>query len=246
MACHLSVSKTTVGYILTVRSKRQPTYDGKVGIFPFTKVVPAQRKSNNRDRGTLETKPIKALTKVVMRDCIIHKAKWPDWASKEIYIQQGNPTLHITAKDPEFLVVANSDGFKIHLICQPPNSPDTNILDLGFFRAIQSLQHEKPCRGVDELVENVCKAYEELTPQTLNRVFLSLQACLTQILKFKGDNHYKLPHMNKDRLERTDGLPNVLEVDEGIVREVLEYLQQPENNDGSGYDIEALSDAFGF
>ena len=95
-------------------------------------------------------------------------------------------------------------------------------------------------------MENVCKAYEELTPQTLNRVFLSLQACLTQILQFRGDNSYKVPHMNKDRLERTGGLPNVLEVDEDLVREVLEYLRQPENNDGSGYDIGPLTDAFGF
>ena len=54
-------------------SEGQPTYDGKVGIFPFTEAVPAQRKSKNRDRGTLETKPITTLNKEVMRGCIIHK-----------------------------------------------------------------------------------------------------------------------------------------------------------------------------
>ncbi|XP_042060955.1 uncharacterized protein LOC121805225 [Salvia splendens] len=51
----------------------QATYDGKVGIFPFTEVLPAQRKSKNRARGTMETKAINSVTKAVMRDCLIHK-----------------------------------------------------------------------------------------------------------------------------------------------------------------------------
>ncbi|XP_042001765.1 uncharacterized protein LOC121751115 [Salvia splendens] len=87
---------------------------------------------------SMETKAINSVTEAVMRDCLIQKiipaikAKWPVGASKDIYIQQDNATPHITAMDADFQVVANSDGFKIHLICQPPNSPDTNILDLGF------------------------------------------------------------------------------------------------------------------
>ncbi|XP_042003723.1 uncharacterized protein LOC121752682 [Salvia splendens] len=182
----------------------QTKFDGKLGIFPFTEVVAAKRKSKNRLKSTLETKPIQSVNKSVMRDSIIHrivpaiKAKWPEWASKEIYIQQDNATPHINGLDTEFEAVAKSDGFKIHLNCQPLNSPDTNILDLGFFRAIQTLQHEKPYNSVDTLLENVCSSYAELSPQTLNRVFLSLQACLTQIMAFRGGNNYKVPHINKD------------------------------------------------
>ncbi|XP_047965195.1 uncharacterized protein LOC125209651 [Salvia hispanica] len=75
-------------------SEGQALYDGKVGIFPFTELVPAQRKSKNRPRGTMETKAIHSVTKPVMRDCLLHKiipaikAKWPVWANKEIYIRQ--------------------------------------------------------------------------------------------------------------------------------------------------------------
>ncbi|XP_042016290.1 uncharacterized protein LOC121764314 [Salvia splendens] len=230
----------------------QSTYDGKVGIFPFTEFLPAQRRSKNRARGTMETKAINSVTKSVMKDCLIQqiipaiKAKWPVGASKDIYIQQDNATPHITAMDADFQAVANSDGFRIQLICQPPNSPDTNILDLGFFRAIQSLQHEKPCKTVDELVWNVCSSFEELSPQTLNKVFLSLQACLNEILQCRGGNGYKVPHINKDRLQRNGELPNVLEVEEVVVRDVLHYLQMPENSVGAIYDIEPLSNAFGF
>ena len=37
-------------------------FDGKIGIFPFTKHVPAKRKSKNRSAGTMETKPIESIT----------------------------------------------------------------------------------------------------------------------------------------------------------------------------------------
>ncbi|XP_074318811.1 uncharacterized protein LOC141655641 [Silene latifolia] len=38
-------------------------FDGKIGMFPFTKQQPAERASRNRPRGTLETKPIDSITK---------------------------------------------------------------------------------------------------------------------------------------------------------------------------------------
>ncbi|XP_047961430.1 uncharacterized protein LOC125206185 [Salvia hispanica] len=227
-------------------------FDGKLGIFPFTEILPAKRSSKNRPRGTLETKPIPAVTQEMTREWLITKiipaihSKWPTSACKEIYIQQDNAKPHISTTDPQFEEAANSNGFKIQLICQPPNSPDTNILDLSFFRAIQSLKDKKPCNNVDELLQNVREAYEELTPQTLNKVFLTLQSVLTEILEVKGGNNYKIPHMNKDRLERIGALPNVLEVEERVVRDVLEYLALPQNNDGSSYDIGALATAFGY
>ena len=47
--------------------------DGKIGIFPFTTMEPAKRKSKNRQKGTLETKPIQSVNKAVMRECLIQK-----------------------------------------------------------------------------------------------------------------------------------------------------------------------------
>lgn len=54
---------------------------------------------------------------------------------------------------------AQQDGFDIRLICQPANSPDFNILDLGFFRAIQSIQYKKTAKTIQDLipvVQEVC------------------------------------------------------------------------------------------
>ena len=35
---------------------------------------------------------------------------------------------------------------------------------------------------------------------------------MNETLKNKGGNHYKLPHMNKDKMEREGTLPKVLNV----------------------------------
>ena len=80
---------------------------------------------------------------------IVHKIlpairiKWPPHLSKTIFIQQDNAKPHILDDDEVFREVATLDGFSFHLVQQPPNSPDMNVLDLGFFMSIQSLQHQK-------------------------------------------------------------------------------------------------------
>ncbi|XP_074292091.1 uncharacterized protein LOC141618934 [Silene latifolia] len=133
-------------------------FDGKIGMFPFTKQQPAARASRNRPRGTMETKPIDSITKQVTRECIIEqvipaiKAKWPEGASKNIFIQQDNARPHIKNNDQAFMAVANSEGFNIQLTFQPPNSPDLNVNDLGYFRALQSLHSKEAAKSVDELV----------------------------------------------------------------------------------------------
>jgi hypothetical protein len=48
--------------------------------------------------------------------------------------------------DPVFCEAAKQDGFDIRLIFQPPNFPDFNILELGFFRAIQAIQYKKDAK----------------------------------------------------------------------------------------------------
>ncbi|XP_042056531.1 uncharacterized protein LOC121801146 [Salvia splendens] len=186
-------------------------FDGKIGLFPFIEEVLAKRNSKNRPKGTIETKPIQSINKEVVKACLQNqiiptiKVKWPANASKKIFIQQDNVKPHLRAADQQFESLASTDRFEFHLISQPPNSPDTNVLDLGYFRAIQSLQDDKIATNVDDLLRNVFTSFEELSPQTLNRVFITLQSCFTAILEVHGNNDYKIPHLNKDRLHRTGG-----------------------------------------
>jgi hypothetical protein len=57
--------------------------------------------------------------------------------------------------DPQFCECAKQYGFDIRLICQPANSPDFNVLDLGFFRAIQSIQYKKNAKTLKDLIPAV-------------------------------------------------------------------------------------------
>ena len=54
-------------------NKGELIFDGKIGIFPFTSQVSAQRSSKNRKRGEPEIKPIQSITKNHTRDMIVHK-----------------------------------------------------------------------------------------------------------------------------------------------------------------------------
>ncbi|XP_057789551.1 uncharacterized protein LOC131006397 [Salvia miltiorrhiza] len=221
-------------------------FDGKIGIFPFTIQVPAKRNSRNRQAGTLETKAIESITNEVIKDCLINKiipaimAKWPEGASKDIFIQQDNARPHILDSDPDFRKAASQRGFNIRLTQQPPNSPDCNVNDLGWFRAIQSLQHETACKTVDELLQAVVDSFEKLSPHTLNNVFLSLQGCMMEIMKFKGHNCYKIPHMGKEALRRSNQLPQNLEVPVELIQGCIDYLNEMGSQDGITEIVQSL------
>ena len=43
---------------------------------------------------------------------------------------------NILDDDLGFREAATLEGFDFHLVQQPPNSPNMNVLDLGFFRSI--------------------------------------------------------------------------------------------------------------
>jgi hypothetical protein len=139
----------------------QCIFDGKIGCFPLVTYEPAQRSNavTGRVRGDMVMKPIQSITRDVIREFMINqvlpaiRAKWPrEDVGNPIYIQQDNAPTHLKLDDPLFCEAAKQDGFDIRLICQPPNSPDFNILDLGFFRAIQAIQYKKNAKTKEELL----------------------------------------------------------------------------------------------
>ena len=102
------------------------------------------------------------------------KEKWPTKErGRPIFIQQDNAKTHIAVDDPDFCHVAQEDGWDIRLMCQPPNSPDLNVLDLGFFAALQALFEKSSPSNIPEIEANVIKAYLEYPVDRSNRVFLN-------------------------------------------------------------------------
>jgi hypothetical protein len=232
-------SKNFIGKVMFLVAQTRPRFDlegnelfsGKIGVFPFVTHEPAKRSSINRVAGTMETKAITSVKRDVVRSFLIDKVlpairdKWPrEDLGSTIYIQQDNARTHVNNNDPAFIEAASKDGFDIRLMCQPANSPDLNILDLGFFAAIQALQYKEAPKTIDELVSAVVKAFENFPSFKSNRIFVSLQLSMIEIMKAEGSNRIKIPHVNKQRLERTGQLPIQKKCDSILVQKVKDYL----------------------
>ncbi|KAH9143602.1 hypothetical protein AeRB84_012395 [Aphanomyces euteiches] len=177
-------------------------WDGKVGTWPFVQEVPAKRSSANRPAGSIGLKTL-TVTKELYHSYLIDKilpsivAKWPT-SERNILLQHDNARSHVSINEDELTNAFNSykpSGWNFCLAPQPPNSPDTNILDLGFFAALQSLQHRKRAHSIQGLIDNVLCAYDKYPYERLNHTFITLQSCLLEMLKCFGDNTYKIPHL---------------------------------------------------
>jgi hypothetical protein len=179
-------------------------------------------KSINVDRDTMRSYLISKVLPAIVQ-------KWPsNDRARTIWIQQDNASSHVPPNDSQFQTAVAQTGLDIKITYQPSNSPDMNVLDLGYFASLQSLTHRRACRNIDELIQNVETEYENYNPNTLRRVFLTLQSCMIEVMKERGGNRYKVPHMNKDRLEAMNMLPKTLE----CPREVYELVLQTLNNQG--------------
>ncbi|XP_010678039.1 uncharacterized protein LOC104893610 [Beta vulgaris subsp. vulgaris] len=151
-------------------SEGRMIHDGKFGIYPFVEYARAKYSTKNRRACTLLTKATESVTLAVMRDMIVNTIipaimrNWPEGVSIDIYIQQDNARPDIHSSDLEFIAAASQNGFNIQLINQQPQSPDLNVLDLGFFRAIQALQYQSFPKNLDELILRVQYCYDFFDP----------------------------------------------------------------------------------
>jgi hypothetical protein len=127
-----------------------------------------------------------------------------------IFIQQDNAKTHIAVDDPAFVQAAQADGWDIRLTCQPPNSPDLNVLDLSFFATIQALFEKGTPNNINDIVLKVDEAYKNYLVDRANRIFLTQQSCMMEIMKHNGGQHYNVPHMKKKTLELQGRLPITL------------------------------------
>ena len=90
-----------------------------------------------------------------------NQGKWPaPTRHNPIFIQQDNAKSHRVNDHQDLLEACSSDGFNIEVINQPPNSPDTNMLDLGFSR------QSSPCRtALEPGLSTTCLLYTSPSPR---------------------------------------------------------------------------------
>lgn len=204
-------------------------WDGKIGIWPIGEWAPAQRSSTNREAGTIVWHD-HLVTKEVYRNILLYKvfpaieSKWPrgQWNDPnfKVRVQHDGASAHRLENDGLYLLQLGNYLGKILIYLQAANSPDTNLNDLGFFRALQSMSWKKDAADVTELINNVMRTYMDYDSKRINHCFLTLMSILNQIIDHGGDNNYKIPHMGKLALERVGQLPVTLPVTDTA----LQYL----------------------
>ncbi|OWZ19897.1 Mar9 Transposase [Phytophthora megakarya] len=182
-------SKRFIGKTMFLAAVARPTYnrdgravfDGKIGIWDFTKRTVAQRSSCYRPATTIKTKNLDSVNEVVYKrykiDYVIPaiRSAWPiSERGMPIFIPQDNATPHAITNDLDVLWAGLSDGWNIRVKHQQPNRSDLNVLDLGYLSSLQSLQYRENCFNIDE-----------------------------HIAASGGSNEYKLPHIGKEKLQRS-------------------------------------------
>ncbi|ETP04732.1 hypothetical protein F441_18530 [Phytophthora nicotianae CJ01A1] len=98
-----------------------------------------------------------------------------------------------------------------HPINYDSGRKDYNANDFGFFASIQSLPYKKMAQTIEDLVNNVEEAFNQLQYSTIGRVFVTLQSVLQASMNVDDSNKYTIPHLVKDQLRMSNGLlPPVL------------------------------------
>jgi len=158
-----------------------PRMNGLIACIPFTEVVPAQRNSVNRPKGTLEEKPVdvnsgvyrQALIQVMRR--IKERLHWKK--GEQIIVRHDGATPHNGGGNEAFFA-AHGQKYEWNIVVdtQCAQSPDLNIYDIGVFRSLQSRSEEYRVESstVSDLVARVQKTFDAFPWQTLDHCWAVL------------------------------------------------------------------------
>ena len=211
-------------------------FDGLVGIWPFVETVLAQRSSKNRPRGAPELKPINVTGEVFcsyMVNKVLPAVRKQFWHAKtSVVIQLDGARPHWKASiQPELEAALHFEGFKIKLVQQPSNSPDLNVLDLGFFSSLQRSSDRIRFGGsIEDIVSNTMKAFESYPWETLERVWRSLFAVMACILAENGSNAFDLPHVGKEAEKNAGEAVWEVPVRSGLVIDAARFLRDADKD----------------
>jgi hypothetical protein len=179
-------------------------WDGKIGLFPVTRITQAKRNSEYRLAGTDVVENVN-LTADVYYDLMTREdgilAAIRDkmyWArNANIVIQHDGAPAHWHGTNNLRLPEAGAlHGWNITFQTQPAQSPDLNVCDLCFFNSLQkrSFDLRSKSNTPQQLMDTVRQAWQEYDADTLERCWGHLFAVYREILADKGDNQYIRPH----------------------------------------------------
>ena len=210
-------------------------WDGKIGIYPIMELVPAVYNSKNRPKGTLETKNV-TMDSAKYREMLVDHvlpdihAKFRGDRNSAIFLQDDGAGPHTREKTQDFIPMVAMDeyGLDIQMKRQPPQSPHFNVHDCGLFNSLQKEVVSEAPANIDELIDCVTDAWDNLSRDTIDNVFLSVQCAMRDCLADNGDNTVKLKHMNKAKLRRDGMFPQSIVVPHHLVSKAHLLLNHPE------------------
>ena len=153
----------------------------------------AERDSKNWKKGTPVIQPIESINREVILRVLIEKLlpeiqlHYKNSKHKTI-IQMDNSPSHFQGNEMDWENEVEKTGMDIVIKNQPSQSPDLNVLDLGYFNSIQSPQQRIRCETVDDLIEAVEKSFDDLDRKNLRNIFVMWQIVMLKIIEVEGDN----------------------------------------------------------
>ncbi|OWY98043.1 LOW QUALITY PROTEIN: hypothetical protein PHMEG_00031292 [Phytophthora megakarya] len=147
-----------------LRISRNQHFDGKLGIWLIVEQKEAVRTSISRPKGTVINKSV-SMTRKLYRKFLIDMVSLKSELSYQlhisylniikclifileyvqgstVFVQQDNAGPHVLENDDEMEEVVKLEVWNIKMRCQPPRSPDVNMLDLGYFSSNKALQYK--------------------------------------------------------------------------------------------------------
>jgi hypothetical protein len=93
-----------------------------------------------------------------------------------------------------------------------------------------------------EIIECVLRTWDEYTWEKIERIWVTLQSIYNMIIEYYGCNQFKIPHLNKDRMEREGTLPRELSLSEDAINILEEEYHKSRNDPLSDYDVDISDD----
>jgi hypothetical protein len=184
------------------RGRKGFTHTGKIGTWRVAGSKVAQRKSKNHARGDSYMDDINMTADLYseMMEELVFPAVREAYAGEDVvYVQQDGASPH-TGKDMlarlNVLGASYSTGPRIVVVQQPPNSPDMNICDLSFFRALATDVHKsrlgcnKSIFDKDQLAADVEAAFEAYPVDALEGMWDYKEHVMAKVIAADGDNVY--------------------------------------------------------
>lgn len=202
-------------------------FDGKISLIRVCEERIAERTTRNRERGDVYFHDC-TMNAELYRDFMMQiiseiKVKMPWLKGKPVVIQQDGASPHVGKGNLDyFYYEGKKDGWDINVVTQPPQSPDLNINDLGFFRSLKcrTEQFKNGANTVEEMFDAIGQAWTEYDGLTLERIWAHQYHCYREIMSSMGTNNYISPHLGV----RNEVNPIKLHIDKEIYIEARNLI----------------------